>query len=135
MDKNSLIDPNARGFAGLIKSIMEPLNENLEFKEKFKNLDRKFLINASNLDHAALISVNQGILKVESVPNKPESNLKKKLIGWDGYISMDSQIFLALAMNRISIVGIGIKWILGKVKMRGILKLLALLSIFEFLKK
>jgi len=135
MDKNSLIDPNARGFAGLIKSIMEPLNENLEFKEKFKNLDRKFLINASNLDHAALISVNQGILKVESVPNKPESNLKKKLIGWDGYISMDSQIFLALAMNRISIVGIGIKWILGKVKMKGILKLLALLSIFEFLKK
>ena len=135
MDKNSLIDPNARGFAGLIKSIMEPLNENLEFKEKFKNLDRKFLINASNLDHAALISVNQGILKVKSVPNKPESNLKKKLIGWDGYISMDSQIFLALAMNRISIVGIGIKWILGKVKMKGILKLLALLRIFEFLKK
>ena len=135
MDKNGLIDPNARGFAGLIKSIMEPLNENLEFKEKFKNLDRKFLINASNLEHAALISVNQGVLKVESVPNKPESNLKKKLIGWDGYISMDSQIFLALAMNRISIIGIGLKWILGNVKMRGIFKLLALLSIFEFLKK
>jgi hypothetical protein len=74
-------------------------------------------------------------LKVESVPNKPESNLKKKLIGWDGFISMDSQIFLALAMNRISIVGISLKWILGKVKMRGILKLLALLSIFDFLKK
>jgi hypothetical protein len=91
--------------------------------------------NASNIDHAALISVNQGVLKVESVPNKPESNLKKKLIGWDGFISMDSQIFLALAMNRISIVGIGLKWILGKVKMRGILKLLALLSIFDFLKK
>ncbi|MCJ7647350.1 MAG: hypothetical protein MUP85_01930 [Candidatus Lokiarchaeota archaeon] len=135
MDKNSLIDPNARGFAGLIKSIMEPLNENLEFKENFKKLDRKFLINASNLEHAALISVNQGVLKVESVLNKPESNLKKKLIGWDGYISMDSQIFLALAMNRISIIGIGLKWILGKVKMRGIFKLLALLSIFEFLKK
>lgn len=135
MDKKSIVNPNARGFAGLIKSIMEPLNENLEFKEKFKKLDRKFLINASNLDHAALISVNQGILKVESVPNKPESNLKKKLIGWDGLISMDSQIFLALAMNRISIVGIGLKWILGKVKMKGILKLLALLSIFDFLKK
>ena len=135
MDKNSLIDLNARGFAGLIKSIMEPLNENLEFKENFKKLDRKFLINASNLEHAALISVNQGVLKVESVLNKPESNLKKKLIGWDGYISMDSQIFLALAMNRISIIGIGLKWILGKVKMKGILKLLALLSIFEFLKK
>jgi len=135
MDKTDLVDPKARGFAGLIKSIMEPLNENLEFKEKFKTLDRKFLINASNLNHAAFISVNHGVLKVESVPNKPESNLKKKMIGWDGYLSMDSQIFLALAMNRISIVGIGIKWLLRKVKMRGILKLLSLLSIFEFLKK
>jgi hypothetical protein len=135
MDNESMVNPNARGFAGLIKSIIEPLNENPEFKEKFNKLNRKFLINASNLDHAALISVNQGVLKVESVPNKPESNLKKKLIGWDGFISMDSQIFLALAMNRISIVGIGLKWILGKVKMRGILKLLALLSIFDFLKK
>ena len=135
MDENSLVNPNARGFAGLIKRIMEPLNENPEFKEKYKNLDRKFLINASNLNHAALITVIQGVLKVESVPNKPETNLKKKTIGWDGFISMDSQIFLALAMNRISIVGIGIKWILRKVKMGGILKLLSLLSIFEFLKK
>ncbi|MBY9004529.1 MAG: hypothetical protein KGD73_11190 [Candidatus Lokiarchaeota archaeon] len=135
MDEKSLVNSNARGFAGLIKSIMEPLNENPEFKEKYKNLDRKFLINASNLNHAALITVNQGVLKVESVPNKPDSNLKKKTIGWDGYISMDSQIFLALAMNRISIIGIGMKWLLRKVKMGGILKLLSLLSIFEFLKK
>ena len=135
MDENSLVNPNARGFAGLIKRIMEPLNENPEFKEKYGKLNRKFLINASNLNHAALITVIQGVLKVESVPNKPETNLKKKTIGWDGFISMDSQIFLALAMNRISIVGIGIKWILRKVKMGGILKLLSLLSIFEFLKK
>lgn len=135
MDKNKLIEPNARGFAGLIKSIMEPLNDKTGFKEKYKNLDRKFLINASNLNYAALVSINQGVLRVESIPNKPESNLKKKKSGWDGYISMDSQIFLALAMNRISIVGIGIKWLSGKVKMRGILKLLSLLSIFDFLKK
>ena len=135
MDKKSLVNSNARGFAGLIKTIMEPLNENPEFKERYKKLNRKFLINASNLNHAALITVKEGILKVESVPNKPETNLKKKAIGWDGYISMDSQIFLALAMNRISIVGIGIKWLSRKVKMGGILKLLSLLSIFEFLKK
>ena len=135
MSENSIINPNPRGFAGLIKNIMEPLNTNAEFKEKFNKFKRKFLINAPNLHHAALISLNLGILKVESVPNKPESNLNKDFIHWDGFLSMESPVFLALAMNRISIIGIGLKWIMGKVKMKGILKLLLLLKIFNFLKK
>lgn len=135
MNKNELINPKARGFAGLIKNIMEPLNENQEFQKKFKNFKKKYLINASNLNHAALITINEGRLKVESIPNKPKSNLKKKFIGWDGFISMDSQIFLALAMDRISLLNIVIKWLLGKVKMKRILKLLPLLKIFEIIKK
>jgi hypothetical protein len=73
-------------------------------------------------------------LKVESVPNKPDSNLSKEKIHWDGYISMDSQIFLALAMNRISMMGIIVKWISKKVTMKGILNLLIVLKIFNFLK-
>ncbi len=135
MNKNQLINSNAKGFAGLIKNIMEPLNENQEFQKNFKNFKKKYLINASNLNHAALITINEGRLKVESIPNKPNSNLKKKFIGWDGFISMDSQIFLALAMDRISLLQIVIKWLLGKVKMKGILKLLHLLKIFEIIKK
>ena len=135
MNKNDLINPKARGFAGLIKKIMEPLNQNQEFKQKFKDLNKTFLINASNLNNAALITINEGSLRVESVPNKPASNLKKKNIGWDGFISMDSQIFLALAMDRITIFNIIAKWLVRKVKMKGILNLLALLKIFELLKK
>jgi hypothetical protein len=135
MNKNELINPNAREFAGLIKNIMEPLNQNQEFKKKFKTLKKKFLINASNLNHAALITIDEGSIRVESIPNKPESNLKKKFIGWNGFISMDSQIFLALAMDRITIFNIIAKWLVRKVKMKGILNLLALLKIFELLKK
>lgn len=135
MNKNELINPKARGFAGLIKNIMEPLNENQEFQKKFKNFKKKYLINASNLNYAALITINEGRLKVESIPSKPKSNLKKKIIGWDGFISMDSQIFLALAMDRISLLNIVIKWLLGKVKMKRILKLLPLLKIFKIIKK
>ena len=135
MNKNELINPDAKGFAGLIKNIMEPLNQNQEFKQKFKNLKKKFLINASNLNYAALITIDEGSLKVDSIPNKPESNLKKKLIGWNGFITMDSQIFLALAMDRITIFNIITKWLVRKVKMKGILNLLALLKIFELLKK
>ena len=134
MNENTIIDPNARGFAGLIKNIMEPLNGNPDFEQKFKKVDKIFLINAPNLHHAAIVSVNKGHLKVQSVPNKPESNLSKKKIHWDGLISMDSQIFLALAMNRISMVGIIVKWISKKVTMKGILNLLTLLKIFNFLK-
>ncbi|MFX0020228.1 MAG: hypothetical protein ACFFBT_12920 [Promethearchaeota archaeon] len=135
MNKNELINPKARGFAGLIKNIMEALNKNQEFQTKFKNFKKKYLINASNLNHAALITIKEGHLKVESIPNKPNSNLKKKFIGWDGFISMDSQIFLALAMDRISLFKIVVKWLLGKVKMKGILNLLYLLKIFEIIKR
>ncbi len=135
MNEKELINPEARGFAGLIKKIMDPLNQNQEFKQKFKTLKKKFLINASNLNHAALITIDEGSLRVESIPNKPESNLKKKIIGWNGFISMDSQIFLALAMDKITIFSIIAKWLVRKVKMKGILNLLALLKIFEHLKE
>ena len=134
MNEKTIINPNARGFAGLLKNIMEPLNANPDFKQKFKKVNKKFLINAPNLHHAAILSVNEGTLKVESIPNKPASNLSKKEIHWDGFISMDSQIFLALAMNRISMMGIIVKWISKKVTMKGILNLLTLLKIFNFLK-
>lgn len=135
MNKNELIDPKARGFAGLIKNIMEPLNENQAYQRKFKNFNKKYLINASNLNYAALITINEGRLNVESIPNKPKYNLKKKFIGWNGFISMDSQIFLALAMDRISLLNIVFKWLIGKVKMKGVLNLISLLKIFELIKK
>ena len=133
MEQN-IIQKRARGFAGIIANVLEPLNENPHFKEKFKKTKKKFLINASNLNYAALIIVDNGHLLVESIVNKPKSNLKKKVSGWDGFISMDSQIFLALAMDRISKMKIGQKWLTGKVKMKGLRKLITLLKMFEILK-
>ena len=122
-----------RGFAVLINSILAPLNENKKFKEKFGNVHIKFLLNASNLNHAAIITVKRGLLKVESVPNKPKENLKKQKIGWNAFLEMDTQTFLAIAMNRLSLLGVAKKWLTRKVKMRGIRKLLILLNIFKFL--
>lgn len=133
--ETSLIEKRARGFAGLIANVLEPLNENQKFKEKFKKTKKKFLINASNLNYAALISVYNGHLTVESIANKPKSNLKKKVAGWDGFISMNSQIFLALAMDKISKMKVGLKWISGKVKMKGLRKLIILIKIIEILKE
>ncbi len=133
--ETKLTEKKVRGFAGLIAKIMEPLNENPKFKEGFKTTQKKFLVDASNLNYAALVTVDNGIVTVESVPNKPRSNLDKKKLGWNGLISMDSQIFLALSMNRISMLKVALLWLRRKVKMKGITKLLTLLKIFSLLNE
>jgi hypothetical protein len=122
-----------RGFALLINSILAPLNDNRKFQEKFGNVHAKILLNASNLNHAAIIIIDEGKLRVESIPNQPKENLKKRKIGWNAFLEMDTQIFLALAMNRLSLIGVAKKWLTREVKMRGIRKLLILLKIFRFL--
>jgi len=134
MSESNIIIDKARGFAGLIENVMSPLNDNLDFQETFKNTQRKFLLNASNLDYAAIININKGHLTIQSVPNKPKSNLEKKIIGWDGFISMDTQTFLAFAMKRISILKLGLKWIFGPVKIKGIVKLLPMMKLFNLLQ-
>lgn len=135
MSESNIIIDKARGFAGLIENVMGALNDNPNFKEEYKNIQRKYLINASNLDFAALVIIDKGVLSVKSVPNKPKTNLKKKIIGWDGLVSMDSQTFLGLAMKRTSIIKIGLKWIFGDVKLKGILKLLPMLKLFKLLQE
>jgi hypothetical protein len=122
-----------RGFAVLINSILTPLNENKKFQEKFGAIDIKILLNASNLKYAALIRINHGVIEVESIPNQPKVNLKKRKLGWNAYLEMDTQTFLAIAMNRLSLIGVAKKWLTHKVKMRGIRKLLILLKVFKFL--
>ena len=122
-----------RGFAVLINSILTPLNENKKFQEKFRAYDIKILLNASNLKYAALIRINRGFIEVESIPNKPKVNLKKRKLGWNAYLEMDTQTFLAIAMNRLSLIGVAKKWLTHKVKMRGMRKLLVLLKVFKFL--
>ncbi len=133
MVESNNVNKKLRGFAVLINSILAPLNENKIYQEKFRNLTVKILLNASNLNHAAIIIVNRGLLRVESVPNKPKENLKKQKIGWNAYLEMDTQTFLAIAMNRLSLFGVAKMWLTRKVKMRGIRKLLILLKIFKFL--
>lgn len=134
MIKNDLINDTARGFAGLIAKVLEPLNDNPDFKKKYQNKEKMFVLNADNLNHAAVIILKDGQITVKSVPNKPKSNLKKKKLDWDGYLSMDSQIFLALAMDRLSLFGVVKKFLTGKVKMKGMTKLITLLKIFNLIR-
>ncbi|MFX1498152.1 MAG: hypothetical protein ACFFBH_11540 [Promethearchaeota archaeon] len=122
-----------RGFAGLLANIMMPLNDNPKFKDKFKNTNRKVLINPTNLNYAALLIIDNSKLQIESIPNKPKSNLNRNSIGWDAYISMDTQLFLSLAMKRLTMLKLSLKIISGKIKIKGILKLLSMLKLIKIL--
>ena len=86
-----------------------------------------------NVHFAALIIIDHGKIKVESIPNKPRENLKKQNVGWEGFIEMDTQTFLAISMGRLSLFRMAIKWIKRKIKMRGIRKLLYLLRAINYL--
>jgi len=137
---HSVNEPNMvlkeqRGFAGLIANVLKPLNENPNFNKTFESIQRKFLINATNLKYAAVITLEKGRITVESIQNKPAINLSKKKIGWDAYIAMEAHIFLALAMKKLSLIGILKKWIAKKIKMKGIIKLLIFLKILKFLEE
>jgi hypothetical protein len=133
MSDSNIILKDPKGFAGLLANIMNPLNDNSQFKEEFKNVSRKILINATNLNYAALLTIDKGKLTVESVQNKPKSNLKKQILGWDGFVAMDTQIFLAFATKRLSFLQLGLKVLIGKVKIRGIFKLLIVLKLIKIL--
>lgn len=133
MTESDLVIKEPRGFAGLIANIMNPLNNDPRFKQAFKNTKRIILINATNLHYAALLTIDNGSLKVEAIRNEPKSNLKKKVVGWNGYVAMDTQIFLGLATKRLSIIKLGVKILTSEVKMRGIFKLLALLKLLKIL--
>ena len=122
-----------RGFAGLLNNVLNPLNENEYFKTKFSDTKVKILINAWNANFAALIIIDEGKLRVESIPNESKDDLKKEKIGWDAYVEMDTQTFLAFAMKRLSLIGLAKKVITRKVKLKGLFKLLTLMKIMKIL--
>jgi len=122
-----------RGFGGLIYSVMIPLNEKEKFKEKFAESQLKILINASNLNYAALIIIDKGTVDVESVPNKPKENLKKENVGWDAFLEMDSGVFLAFAMKRLSLPGMGKLILKREVKVKGLRKLMVMMQMMKIL--
>ncbi|MFX1269746.1 MAG: hypothetical protein ACFFAK_17440, partial [Promethearchaeota archaeon] len=65
--------------------------------------------------------------------NKPKENIKKKVVGWDGLLQAKTEIFVDLLggedISMGSIVG---KVLTGRIKIRGIKKVLVLLKLFEY---
>ena len=106
-------------FADSIKKIYEPLNQSEKFKGIFKEEQFKILLNPKDGDFAALISIKNGQISVESIKNKPKQNLGKESLGWDGYLQTKIEIFKDIGEGKLKGGDIVKKVVTGKIKVKG----------------
>jgi hypothetical protein len=123
-----------RGFAGVIYSQLMPLNEREKFKQKYKDSSLKLLLNVTDGRYAALITINNGMIDVEGIPNKEKADLKKNVLGWDGKLEMTTELFLEFGMGKISTASFLVKWLITrKIKMKNMKNVMALIDLFAIL--
>ncbi|MFX1304971.1 MAG: hypothetical protein ACFE9X_16570 [Promethearchaeota archaeon] len=119
-----------RGLAGLIWQFVEPINFNPEFKEKFGDTRLYILLNPKDQKWAALLKIENGTLDVEGVRNDKES---LKSLEFDSLFEAPAEMFLNLFSEGLSTGTLLKKWITGKIKLRGLRKMMALKDIFALL--
>lgn len=118
-----------KGIAGIIWKMVSPLNENERFKRKFADTDVKILLIATDQRYMAMIKVKEGTIEVDDYKYDKATikSLKKER---DALFKATTEVLLKLAMGKIGIGGVAVKWITRKVGLRGIRKLIVLLKIF-----
>ncbi|MFX1495951.1 MAG: hypothetical protein ACFFBH_00345 [Promethearchaeota archaeon] len=122
-----------KGFAGIVSKQVEPLNSIEKFKEDFKDRELKILLNAKDGKIAALLIIDKGRIYVEGIENKPKENIKKKNVEWDGLLQAKTQVFVdLLGGENVSMGNIIGKILTGRIKIRGIKKVLVLLDLFKY---
>ncbi|MFW9866885.1 MAG: hypothetical protein ACFFEN_12390 [Candidatus Thorarchaeota archaeon] len=119
-----------RGLAGLLWQFIEPLNFNSEFKEKFGNIKLYILMNPNDQQWAALLKIEDGTIDIDGVRNDEET---LKSLDFDSLFQAPAETFLNLFSEGLSTGTLLKKWITGKVKLRGLRKMMALKEIFALL--
>ncbi|MFX0007216.1 MAG: hypothetical protein ACFFA7_13330 [Promethearchaeota archaeon] len=119
-----------RGLAGLLWQFIEPINFKPEFKEDFGDVKLYILLNPSDQKWAALLKIENGTLDVEGVRNDEET---LKSLEYDSLFQAPAETFLNLFSEGLSTGTLLKKWITGKVKLRGLRKMMALNKIFALL--
>ena len=131
MSENKEKKPKLRGFGKILAEQLEPLNEKDKFKEKYKDIDLKILLNATDGRYAALIKIKDGHIQVDGFKNKKE-NLKREKLGWNGKLETKTQIFFDLAMGKLSMLSVIGKLITRKIKIKNMKKVMVLTQLFQF---
>ncbi|MFX1393455.1 MAG: hypothetical protein ACFFAH_07760 [Promethearchaeota archaeon] len=126
-----------RGFAGVIHTQFNPLNNNEVFKEKFKKTSLKFLLNPIDQLKTAIVIFNKGTVEIEEYKKlEPLMKIDKKLVGYNAMLQVTTEMLLNIAMGEMSVVQLLIAERKDKnIKVKGKLKLLKLLKALKLLKK
>ena len=121
-------------FVKSIKERYESLNANEKFKEQFKDSNFKILLNPTDREYAALITVDNGTVSIEGMKNTPKDNIKKDALGWDSYVKTTRQTFKEIGDGILSSRDIRKKVLTRKIKVKG-LKYLASFSQMSALRR
>jgi len=111
-------DNRVTTFADAIANIYMPLNNKAKFKEKYREDTFKILLNPKDGKFAALITVDKGILTVNSIENTSKKNLDQKFSGWDGFMQTTKELFSAIGRGELPSNEIVKKVVTRKIKVK-----------------
>jgi len=117
------------GLAGLLWQQMGKVNQNERFKEEYADAKMSFLYNLTDQRYSALITIENGTLDVKHIENDGDTI---KDIEVDGSISCTASLFFDFTGGKISKVGMLIKMLTGKLKVKGAKKMQELAKIMAY---
>lgn len=115
-----------RGFAGLLWNQLKILNNIEYFKTNYGQDKYQVLLIATDDKVAALVSVNNGTIDVDGIPNVKEEIKKLK---YKGMLKCDTETFLSIAMGKMKTSGY-IKMVLKR-QIKGISTMLHFAKYFK----
>ena len=111
-----------------------PLNDLADFKIKFGNINKCYMIDSPYWGCAVRISIFHGTLLVEGVSKTSKGIFLEERSQCDAYINMPMNLLLAFTGGQAGIFSVALPWLMGSVKVKGYVYLFGLLALFDFFK-
>jgi hypothetical protein len=130
MNKNKI-----SGYAAIFYNALMPLNDLADFKIKFGNINKRYMIDSPYWGSAVRIIIVHGTLLVEGVNKANKIIFLEERSQCDAYINMPMYLLLTFAGGQAGIISVALRWLTGSVKVKGYLYLFGLLRLFNYFHK
>jgi hypothetical protein len=130
MNKNTI-----SGYAAIFYNALMPLNDLADFKIKFGNMNKRYMIDSPYWKNAVRIIIAHGTLLVEGVCKTEEGIFLEERSQCDAYINMPMNLLLAFSSGQTGIFTVALRWLLGSVEVKGHFYLFGLLVLFKYFHK
>ena len=124
-----------KGVGGIIYNLLAPLETNQKFQKKYARSFLRILINAKDTRYAAVLTIDCAKIIVESLTNDNKKILKKKVLNYNAMIKANVPILLDITTGKLGLMGMVMKIITFKMKVKVIRKLLKLKKLFAMADK